>query len=109
MPDAAEIDPLVLALGHFDDLGILGKTGNEGIARESAEVAREGNELCRRQILITKEDDEMIEQRATDLGDRGSTEIAGEIDIADFGADRARDRLDLHCRAAGPSAPRPRP
>src|SRR3984885_6073728 len=95
MPDPAEVDSLVLQLGDVDDLWKTLDALDERIFDRRAETARQRQEAFRRQILVTEEDHEVIEQRLADRADRGVRQLCREIDAAQLSANRTGDRLDL--------------
>jgi len=94
MPDAPEVHALMLELRNLDDLGMALDPLDEGIFDRRAELPRGREELVRRQLLIPKEQHEMIEQRAPKLRDRFRAERSAEIDGADLGPEGAGDRID---------------
>jgi hypothetical protein len=62
---------------------------------ELAEVAREGDVLGARDVLVAEEQDLVREQQRADLGDqRRVARRHAQIDIGELGADRAGERLD---------------
>ena len=107
MPQAAEVDRLVLALEHRDDEGCLVETLDEGIVDRRAERRRRGELLRGRQLLVTEEDHQMVEKGAADGSDRLRIERARQIDAADLGAERTGDRRDGHARAHATPATAP--
>jgi hypothetical protein len=63
------------------------------------EVAREGDVLGAGDVLVTEEQDAMLEQQRADLRDqRWIARGRAEVDVGQFGADRAGDLLDLDLR-----------
>ena len=58
-------------------------------------MPRESQELLERKLLIPEEDDHMLEEGFTDLGDGVLGDIGGEIHTLDLGADRTGKRNDL--------------
>jgi hypothetical protein len=69
--------------------------------------------LFRRQMLVVKENDLMVEQCLADLANDRVGEWPGEINASDFGTKRARDplsgnRVVIH-RASSPTAAHGRP
>ena len=73
-------------------------------------------ELRRRQLLVAKEDDEVIEPGPADRRDRIVVELLREIDAEDLRAERARERADIEfvpghapCYRHAPGAPSPNP
>ena len=95
MPDAAEIDPLVLELRHLDDLGKALDAAHEGIFHGAAEGARESEEgRGREAVLSADENDEMVEEGLPDRGRGPAIAAAREIDAADFGSEGAGNALD---------------
>ena len=57
--------------------------------REFAETAPDAHEVVVAQILVAEEDYQIIQQRLADGADCRGVELSGEIDIADFRAERA--------------------
>ena len=70
MPDATEVDLLVLQLGDVDDLGETLDALDEGVFDRRAEPACQREEAVGRQLLVAEEDHQVIKQRLTDRGDR---------------------------------------
>ena len=95
MPDAAEIDPLMLQLEDRRDFRKAVDTLDHGIGHRPAETAREGQLLRRGNVLVAEEDHETIEQGLPDRGDRGVGQVGRQIDAVDLRTDRRRDRHDL--------------
>ena len=100
MPDPAEVDRLVLQLGDVDDLGETLDALDEWVFDRRAETPRQCQEAFWRQILVTEEDHEVIEQRLTNRTDRRVGQLFREIDAAQLGAKRTGDRLDLERHVA---------
>src|ERR1700722_5263487 len=94
MPDPAEVDSLVLQLGDVDDLWKTLDALDERIFDRRAETPRQRQVAFRRQILVTEEDHEVIEQRLTNRTDRSFWQLCREIDAAQLSANRTGDRLD---------------
>ena len=92
MPDAAEVEALVLQLLHLDDLGEALDALHERVLDRLAHAARERHELRRRQRLVAEEDDLVLEQGLANLF-RGN--FPREIHPEDLRAERARDASDL--------------
>src|SRR5713101_3840895 len=61
VPDAAEIDLLVLELLHFDDLREARDALDEGILDRPADAARERHEGPGRERLVAEEDHQVLE------------------------------------------------
>src|SRR5258708_5889706 len=95
MPDAAEVELLVLQLLHLDDLGKAGDALHERIFDRSSDAAGEGHELGRRQRLVLEEHHQVLEPRGANLLELGILQPA-QVDARDFGAERAGDALDFH-------------
>ena len=91
VPAAAEIARLLGFLADFEDLGISRHRLDEFVDLQRPKAAAEIELLLRGQVLVVKEDDEVIEQRRADLADHRIRERAGEIDPGDFGAECAGD------------------
>ena len=91
MPDAAEIDPLMLQLENRRDFREAVDPVDHGIGHRRAEAAGEGELLRRRYLLIAEEDHQMVEQRPADRRDGGVRQVGRQIDATDFGADRRGD------------------
>src|SRR5262249_33723562 len=60
-----------------------------------AEAAREGEELRDGQALVSKEDDQVLQQRGPDRGGKLGRQRSGQIDAQDLRAQRACDLLDF--------------
>jgi hypothetical protein len=94
MPDPTKVHALMLELGDFDHLGITLDTPYERILDRHSELAGGGEEVRRRQVLIPKEEHEMVEERAPQLGDTSRVERPPEIDAADLRAEGPGDSID---------------
>src|SRR5271163_2500359 len=104
MPNAAEIDPLMLQLDDRGDLRKAVDALQERVFDRLADAAGEGEQFRRRQLLIAEEDHEMIEPGPADGHNLAIVEI-GEVDAMDFGADRPGDRADFEGIAAQGQSP----
>jgi hypothetical protein len=96
--DTARAVLLHLALPvHRVDLRIaLGRVGVVRVrVRQLAEPAPECDLLLVTDRLVAEEEHPMLQQRLTDVGDRGVVERRAEVDAVDLGADPAGDRADL--------------
>jgi hypothetical protein len=98
MPDAAEVVPLVLELLHLDHFREALDSLDERIFDGLAHAARERHELRGAQLLVTEEDDAVLEKRSANLLDRN---LPGKINASDFRAERAGDSRDLHQNVPG--------
>jgi len=97
VPAATEIAGLLGLLADFKDLGISRHRLDELMDLQLTEAAAEIELLLRGQMLVMKEDNEMLEQRRADLADHPIGEGTGEIDAGDLGAERAGDWLNRDC------------
>ena len=68
---------------------------HERVLDRLADAAGEGEELVGAELLVAEEHDEVLEPGAADLGDGLVGEVGREVDAADLGAERARDRRDV--------------
>src|SRR5262249_10302978 len=93
MPDAAEVYLLVLELLDLDDLRKALDAFDEGIFDHLAKTLGDCEELRRRQILIAKEDDEMVEPNTADFRDGLVVEGAREIDAGNLRPDGAAEAV----------------
>ena len=87
VPEMAEIDDLV---GLLDDLYEFGKAVDamhERVLLEATEAARKSDLLLGREVLVAKEQDEMIEVGVVQCGPRPVVERPGEVDSHHFRAD----------------------
>ena len=105
VPDAAEVGALVLQLHHLDDLGVVGNALDEGILHRLAHAAGEGQELGGGEVLAAKEDHQVVEQRAPDLGHAVLRQRPGQIDPMDLPAQRACDSSHLQHFSSGSRRP----
>jgi hypothetical protein len=96
MPDAAEIHPLVLELDDRDDLGEVGQRLDERIFDRLREIGCEAQELLGCEVLVAKEDHEMIEQRLADCRDRAGIERFAQVGPEQLGPQRPGNRPDFH-------------
>jgi hypothetical protein len=80
MPAAAEIAFLFRFLADLDDLRVLRHPFDEIVDLELAKAMPEGEMLLRCQMLVVKEDDEVIEQRPPDFGDDGLRQRLRQVD-----------------------------
>ena len=88
-------DPLVARLAHdADDLGVAFAGIEIGMDEDIAEAAGEGLVAGIVDLLAAKEDHQMLEQRASDFGDRRLVEAGADIQAADLGTQGAGDRRD---------------
>src|SRR4029077_20831760 len=94
VPDTPEVHALMLELRDLDDLGMALDALDEGILDRCAELPRSGEECARCQVLIPKEQHQMIEQRTPQLRDSLRAEGSPEIDALDLSAEGAGDRID---------------
>ena len=92
MPDAAEVDGLLRKLRHRDDLGEPVDATHERVLDRLAEPAGERPQVRRREGLIAEEHHEMLQPRRPDAVDRVVGQPGREVDAADHGPERARDR-----------------
>ena len=67
MPAIADIALLLRLLAHLGDHRVAGYSGKEAVDVDRAKTARKGDMLLRRQMLVVKEDDLMVEQCLADL------------------------------------------
>ncbi len=94
MPATAEIARLLGLLADFEDLRITRHRLDEFMDLQLTEAAAKIELLLRGQMLVTEEDNEVIEQCRADLADYPIAERAGEVDPRHFGAERAGDRFN---------------
>ena len=97
VPDATEIDRLVLALQHRGDLGDILDTFQKRIDGRFAKGARKFELLLRCQVLVAKHNHIMLQPDSPDLADDIVRKIARcEIDAGDFSTHRRRQLCNLH-------------
>src|SRR5207302_10072980 len=94
VPPAAEIACFLRLLANLDDLGMRGHAADEFMDLQFAEAAAEIDLLLGAQLLVVKEDHQVVEQRRADLADRRVRQSLGEIDSRYFGAERAGYPID---------------
>src|SRR5438552_216331 len=95
MPAAAEIAFLLRLLADLNDLRMLRHARDEIVDLELAELMPEGEMLLRRQMLVMKEDDEVLEQRRADLGEGRVWQGSRQVDARNLSAERAGDPVDF--------------
>ena len=69
-----------------------------GILDDLAEAAREAQQRRGRELLVAKEDHDVLEQRLAQGGDSRVVERRREIDPADLGAERRAEPSDIKSR-----------
>jgi hypothetical protein len=81
---------LLLAAGAAEEIDArrVGLVGQEGLVLQLAESQAEVCELLRVQLLVTEDDDGVVEEGLVDLRELRVGEI-GEIDAEDLAAERA--------------------
>src|SRR3954463_14713595 len=93
MPDTAEVVALVLELLHFDPLGKPVDAADERVLDRLPHAAGERHELRRRQRLVAKKDDLVLEQsRAYLLAQKPPR----KVDAGDLGPGRAGEASASH-------------
>src|SRR3954447_23667692 len=95
MPATAEIAFLLRLLADLDDLRMLRHARDEIVNLELAEAMPEAEMLLRRQMLVVKKDDEVLEQRRADLGDDRVRQWLRQVDAGNLGTERAGDPVDF--------------
>jgi hypothetical protein len=83
---------------ELDDRGDLRKAidpFDERVFDDLAEMPRKAEKLLRRQVLIAKENQQVVEPGAPEHRNCAAVEIFSEIDPADLGSRRPGDRADL--------------
>jgi len=95
VPEAAEIDPLVLELDHRGDYRKALDPRDERVFDDLAEMSGEGEKALGRQFPVAEENHQMVEPGMPDRSDRAVVEILGKIDPGDLGPERAGNRTDL--------------
>src|SRR3981189_3308525 len=100
VPAAAEIALLLRLLANLDDLRVLRHPFDEIVDLELAKAMPEGEMLLRGQVLVLKEDDEVLEQGRADLGDNRFGQRLRKVDARDLGAKRAGDPIDVDAAAS---------
>jgi hypothetical protein len=93
----------VLELHHRRDQRALGQAFELRVFDGLAEDPGEGELLLGGELLVAKEDHQVLEQRRTQLGHRAGAERLREVDTVDLGAERAGNAANLH--AANFTAP----
>jgi len=95
VPDASEVDALVFELHHGRDHRGLGQPLELRVFHGLAEAPGEGQLFLWGELLVAEEDDEVVEEGATDLGDQLVGERCRELHAADLGAERAGHGQDF--------------
>jgi hypothetical protein len=95
VPEAAEIDPLVLELDNRRDLGKPVNAADERVFDDIAKALGKGEKPLRRQCLLAKEDHQVIEPSPADRCDGGGIEIFRKIDPGYLGPDCSGNRSYL--------------
>ena len=65
-----------------------------------AEAPREGLVALGIELLVTEEDDAVVEQGLADVADGGLVQLLADVDVVNLGADGARDWADLDLAVA---------
>ncbi len=102
VPDAAEVGLLVRELQHGRDHRALGQSLELRVLHRLAEATGEGELLARRELLVAKEDHQVVQQGLADLRDDRIGERRRDIHTVDLGAERSGHRLRFDV-AVGPS------
>ena len=93
------------ALGGLVDLDqprMVGMTAHHGMVLQLAEAARKGHVLGTRDVLVAKEHHAMLQQQRPDLGHQQVVLCSrAQVDVAELGADRTGQRLDMDRVAQG--------
>jgi hypothetical protein len=75
---------------------MVGVAAGDRVALELAEMAREGDVLGARDVLVAEEQHPVAQQQASDLGDqRRLARGDAEVDVRELGADRVGEGLDV--------------
>jgi hypothetical protein len=101
VPDAAEVDLLVLELGDGDDFRKAVEPLEERVFDRLTEPLRQREEPRRRKILIAEEHDASVEPDAADFRDCRVVEVAREVDAGNLRPERARDPVHLETPRGG--------
>src|SRR5712664_4139204 len=96
VPDAAEIDLLVLELLHFDHLRKAGDALDEGILDRLADTSREGHELLRAKPLLAEEDHQVLEPGIANFRKIFIGKGARQVNPVNFRAKRASNASYFH-------------
>src|SRR5207245_3756940 len=72
-----------------------GEGGCQGVGGRPAEALAGAEGIGRVERLVAEDEDRVLEKRAMDLAPAGVVQ-AGERHPANLGAERSRERLDLH-------------
>ena len=94
MPGAPGIDLGVRVRVDPHDARMARQVGIGGVRMGCAEMLPEGRELVDRQVLVSKEDHQVIHQRVVDGLDRRLLQGPGQVDAANLGADGRRQGFD---------------
>ena len=94
MPDAAEVAALVLELLYLDYFWKAVDPLDERVLDRPAHAAGKNHELRRRERLVVKKYDQVLEQSAPDCGGGVSRQFARQVDPGDFGTQGAGNLLD---------------
>src|SRR3954471_22296269 len=95
MPVTAEVGGLALLLHHFEDEREAVDTGDEGIGAGRAEPGTHLHDVGRLKLLVADHQHRVAQERLVHLAPAGIGQ-ACQVDVADFGAERAGERLDPH-------------
>src|SRR5262249_1574913 len=93
VPDASEVHGLVWQLGDHDDLREAVDALHERVLDGFADATGEREELIRREVLVTKEHDEVLEPGPPYFGDRDVGERGRDVHAPYLGTDGPGDRL----------------
>src|SRR5207248_11690341 len=116
MPLPAEMAPLAFEHEDRGDLGEAVDALEERVLDRLAEMPSQAVQFGGRQLLVAKEDHEMVEPGFADRRDGIVVELARKIDPEDLRADRSRKRADIEFVPGhapfyrhAPGAPSPNP
>lgn len=95
MPDAAEVDGLVLLFEDTDDLGKALDALDEGVLDRLAKVGGEGQKRLGLEVLVSEEDDLVLEKRLAELPYPSRVlGQEGQVDVSNLRPDAAGDGMD---------------
>ena len=96
VPAVTPIVMFVRFLDDLDDFRVVRHALRQRMDVEVAEAPGEGLVLVGCQVLVVKEQDEVVEERVVDLRERFVVQFCGEINAGDFGAERTGHGLDVN-------------
>ena len=90
---------------HNQYLGVGAVFGRSGMNVKVPELSAQRFVLLERQLLVAKEQHEVIHQAIVDRLERLRRQWCGQVDAGDLGANHGRNRVDMHDGSSSVVAP----